>query len=126
MNYVDANILIYSFVDKEEKGRRSVELMDREKLVTSTLTLDEVAFKLMKRSREAAVNAVRIISNSPAIVLVPFLAEDVNAFKELLIKGLKPRDAIHALTAVKMKCPVIYSEDPDFDKIPELKRKTPW
>ena len=126
MNYVDANILIYSFVDESEKGIKSRKLLKTERLVTNTLSLDEVAYKLRKKSTGQAVNGINLLCSSPNLVLIPFLSEDTDSFKELLEKGLDPRDAIHALTAKKMKCAVIYSEDADFDKISDLVRKTPW
>ncbi|MFH0713424.1 MAG: type II toxin-antitoxin system VapC family toxin [Candidatus Micrarchaeota archaeon] len=126
MNYVDANILIYSIRDATIKGIKSRELLEKQRVVTSVLSLDEVAYKLLKESRETAVKVISGISTSPNIVLVPFLPEDVDLFKELLEKGLGPRDAIHALTAKKMKCAIMYSEDQDFDKITDFVRKTPW
>ena len=126
MNYVDANILLYAVRDESYKGIKALELLEKQKLVTSLLSLDEVAYKLLRNSRERAIAAVSGFSNSPNLVLVPFLASDLDAFKEFLQNGFDPRDAIHALTAKKMKCPVFYSEDADFDKAEDFVRKTPW
>jgi predicted nucleic acid-binding protein len=39
--------------------------------------------------------------------------------------GLKPRDAIHAATAMENRITVIVSYDKDFDRIRELKRVEP-
>ncbi len=125
MNYVDANILICSISDSSEKGDKSRELLKTQRLITSTLSLDEVAHKLLHTSLSEALMAVSGFSSSPNLLLVSFLPEDVDSFQEFLKKGLSPRDAIHALTAAKMKCSIIYSEDPDFDKLP-ITRKTPW
>ena len=36
--------------------------------------------------------------------------------------GVKPRDAIHASCAIKNNIKEIISDDPDFDKIKEIKR----
>mgnify|MGYP001561265499 CR=1 FL=1 len=126
MNYVDANILIYSIKDFTNKGIKSRELLEKEHLITSTLSLDEVTYKLLKESREQAINAISGFSNSPNLKLVPFLPEDFDSFKEFIQRGLGPRDAIHALTAKKSRCPIVYSEDSDFDAISEFVRKTPW
>lgn len=126
MNYVDTNILIYSIKGYTNKGIKSRELLENEHLITSILSLDEVAYKLLKVSREQAIAAISGFSNSPNLKLVPFLPEDLDSFKEFIQNGLGPRDAIHALTAKKMKCPIFYSEDPDFDNIREFVRKTPW
>ncbi len=125
MNYVDANILIYALLDGGTKGAKSRELLAAQKLATSTLSLDEVAFEVGRASKEEAIKAVDFLANSPSIVLFPFAPQDVDSFKEMLGKGMKPRDAIHALTAAKAHASIIYSEDKDFDKLP-ITRKTPW
>ncbi|MBI3587803.1 type II toxin-antitoxin system VapC family toxin [Candidatus Micrarchaeota archaeon] len=124
MNYVDANVIIYALTDRETKGRKSRELLANQRLCTSILSLDEVAYKLSKRSKKDAIAAVDILSHSPTLLLVPFLPQDVDQFKSLL-EGFDPRDAIHALTATKMRASIIYSEDPDFDQL-AIARKTPW
>lgn len=125
MNYVDANIIIYALVDESEKGAKSRELIKSQRLCTNTLSLDEVAFKISKKSREQALEAIEFITESPNIKLLAFDPQDVDSFKEMLSKGMKPRDAIHALTALKAHASIIYSEDKDFDILP-VTRKTPW
>lgn len=125
MNYVDANVIIYAFIDESEKGTKSRELLKTQRLATSVLSLDEVAYEISKKSKQQAVAAVDTLAKSPGILLVPFLPEDVDSFKFMLEKGLKPRDAIHALTAVKMNVSIMYSEDRDFDVL-KIPRKTPW
>lgn len=125
MNYVDANILIYAFLDTSEKGESSRALLEKQELVTNTLTLDEVVFEIRKKSLEQALAALFAIENAPNLVLVPFVSDDVPLFSKYLKEGLAPRDAIHALTAEKTDCKIIYSEDKDFDRI-KIQRKTPW
>lgn len=126
MNYVDANVLIYAAVDLSEKGQKSRQLLDKEKLVTSTLSLDEVAYKTRKHSVGTMLRTIEVLSQTPNLIFEPFLIEDLYSFKEFLQCGLDPRDAIHALTAKKMKCPILYSEDRNFDSVTDFVRKTPW
>lgn len=125
MNYVDSNILLYSLVDTGEKGEGCRRLIDSERLATCVLTLDEVAYKMKKRSLGQALKAVEWMRQTPNLVLVAFLPDDVDAFAEYLSQGLYPRDAIHAACAKKVRASIIYSEDTDFDKLP-ITRKTPW
>jgi len=125
MNYVDANILIYALVDDSFKGKACRKLLNSENLATSILSLDEVAYKVGKQSKDKAVDAVLLYSNTSNLILIPFERMDVGDFIEFQKKGLKPRDAIHALSARKAGCRVFYSEDTDFDKV-GIQRKTPW
>lgn len=125
MKYIDANILIYAFTDTEDKGKKSREILEKESLVSSTLSLDEVVHKLNRKSLETALAAIEVLEHIPNLEFVAFLPEDFELFKTYLKRGLGPRDAIHALTAEKTECQLIYSEDRDFDRI-EIPRKTPW
>ncbi len=125
MIYADANIFIYALLDTTEKGESCRQFLKDKIVLTSILSLDEVTFKLRKKSLELALAAVHLLTDSPSVRLVPFLLEDTGLFQELLRDGFQPRDAIHALTAMKSGCSVIYSEDADFDAL-SIPRKTPW
>lgn len=125
MNYADANIFVYALLDTTERGQKSREFLKGKTVLTSILSLDEVTFKVKKKSLEHALAAVHLLAHSPNVKLVPFLLEDADRFQEFLKAGFQPRDAIHALSAVKSGCTAIYSEDRDFDKL-EIPRKTPW
>lgn len=125
MNYVDANILIYALDDEGAKGKASRSLILNQRLATSVLSLDEVAYKLGRKSQSRAVTAVEGLCKSESLELVPFLPQDSTAFIGLLKAGFLPRDAIHALCAKKVRASVIYSEDADFDKL-DIVRKVPW
>ncbi|MDP2717351.1 MAG: type II toxin-antitoxin system VapC family toxin [Candidatus Micrarchaeota archaeon] len=124
MKYVDSNILIYAFADVSARGEACRSILN-EHLATSTLTIDEVVYKIRKKSLDLALAAVAAIENAPRLELVPFVEADLPQFREFLKKGMQPRDSIHALTAMKSGCTVIYSEDKDFDAL-EIPRKTPW
>lgn len=125
MNYADANIFIYAFLDDSEKGDACRDFLKRQTVLTSVLSLDEVSFKLKKKSLEHALAAVHLLSSSTNVTLVPFLPEDSESFHEYLQSGFQPRDAIHALSAVKFGCSAFYSEDKDFDAL-AIPRKVPW
>lgn len=125
MNYADANIFIYAFLDDSEKGEACRGFLKKEKVHTSVLSLDEVSFKLKKKSLEHALSGAFLLSHSPNVRLVPFLAEDADSFREYLHAGFKPRDAIHALSAIKSGSKAMYSEDRDFDAL-SIPRRVPW
>ena len=125
MIYADANIFVYALLDTTEKGKKCRDFLKRQTVLTSILSLDEVTFKLRKKSLEHALAAVRLLADSPNVKLIPFLLEDTDRFQTFLKAGLQPRDAIHALSAIKSGCSAIYSEDRDFDML-EIPRKTPW
>lgn len=127
MEYLDANIIIYALLDETNKGITSKNLLSSGEFITNTLTIDEVAFIcLEKRKKEDALRLIREITSAPNIIFKQFSQEDFEEFFNLIEIGLKPRDAIHAATAIKSGCKIIYSEDKDFDAIKALKRKTPW
>ena len=125
MNYLDANIIIYALSDTTLKGESCRKLVQTQRFATSIMSLDEVCHILRKKSPQTALNAVTVFLKSPNLILVPFDASDIGGFIEYQKKGLKPRDAIHALSAKKAGCRMFYSEDVDFDKI-GMQRRTPW
>ncbi len=127
MDYVDANILTYVFTEEGWKTEACRRLLTESDLLTSSLTLDEVGYKLFKRvSPKAAAKTLDLLISSPRLVFKPFDYDHFASFTKLVGGGISPRDAIHAATALKSGCKTIYSEDRDFDKIKGLKRKTPW
>ncbi|HIH19738.1 TPA: PIN domain-containing protein [Candidatus Micrarchaeota archaeon] len=126
MDYVDANIIIYAFLDEGAKSEACKRLLTDADLVTSSLSLDEVAYKLFKKVSPAfASTALKILLSSPRLAIVPFQHEHFSVFTELVESGIYPRDAVHAATALKSNCKFIYSEDGDFDRL-SIPRKTPW
>lgn len=125
MNYVDANILIYALTDSSLKGEYSRKLLLNQELVTSTLSLDEVAYYLLKEKMKNRIEILEKLSKAPNLLWAAFTYECLPSFFSFLDKGLGPRDAIHASTAIKCSSAAIYSEDRDFDKV-GLPRKIPW
>lgn len=90
--------------------------------VTSVLSWDEITFIVRKfLGKEIAEMEGKKFFNLPNFIFV-------DAKKDIIIKAqklseeynLKPRDAIHAATALSHNIDEIISEDEDFDKIKEL------
>tara|TARA_Y100000310_G_scaffold325511_1_gene389090 strand:+ start:909 stop:1436 length:528 start_codon:yes stop_codon:yes gene_type:complete len=95
--------------------------------ITSVLTWDEVVHTIWKkRGKEIAVSEGEKFFNLPNLILVDTNKNVVMNAQKLITKyGLKPRDAIHAATAILHECSEIISDDSDFDKVKELKRISP-
>lgn len=133
--YVDSNVFIYPAIyDPEaipESARARARLLEivsgSIQAYTSALTWDEVTWtirRLFGSEKAAAQGAsflrlpnlrllradIRVVSRAQSIV------EDFD---------LKPRDAIHAATAIENGIEKILSYDEDFQAIPDLTRVVP-
>jgi len=97
------------------------------KACTSTLTWDEVTWitRRLFGSEKAAEQGASFLK-LPNLKLLKVDMEIVSYAQALLEKhDLKPRDAIHAATAVKNGISEILSYDEDFDTVPDLVRLSP-
>ncbi len=127
--YVDANIFIQAIVRNEDNCIKVLEkIINKEFIgVTNILSWDELTFIiekfLGKNIAETEGNQFLIFPN---LVFI-------DAKRDIIIKAqklyeqykIKPRDAIHAATALSLNIDEIISEDSDFDCIKELKRIKP-
>jgi len=126
--YLDSNILIFAFVNKDEKGEKARALFDKIvrgqlEAVTSNLTFDEVFHKVNKLvGREKALSSTQ---SALGIRNLRFLDVDgtvVRKAHELLSKyPLHPRDAIHVATAIIWGASSIITDDKDFSEVKEIK-----
>jgi predicted nucleic acid-binding protein len=128
MIYIDSSLILYAILYAGRLGelaRSQIQkIKEGGKAFTSALTFDEVFWKVRKeKGFDAAV------VSSEAFLLMPNLSFiDVNSeilWESLtLIKRYKldPRDAIHAACAITSGINTMVSEDPDFDRVKELKR----
>ncbi len=130
MIYLDTNIFVYSAINKSEKGKECIALLTKlikndETACTSVLTWDEIVYTIWKKEgKELALEEGRKFFNLPNIILIEATNKIMLKAQELIEKyNLKPRDAIHAATAILNNCKEIASDDPDFDKVKELKRR---
>ena len=132
MIYLDANIFIYAALDKGEKANSCKKILESVSLkkiagFTSTLTWDEVVYSLKKHAplEEVQIQSSLFLKLPNLVFLEPSL-EIIEKAEELWLEyNLKPRDAIHAATAIINKINKIVSDDSDFDKVKELKRIDP-
>jgi len=129
MIYLDTNIFIYASIDESEIGKKcseiiSLHLNEKKDVATSCLTWDEVVYGIRKKVGKE----MSIIQGKNLIEMQNLLWLDTNNLiiskaQELMeAYNLKPRDAIHAATAIVNGIKEIISDDSDFDKVTELKR----
>lgn len=135
MLYVDSNLFIYPIIYDSnvmpEAARAKQKLLEiasgSVKACTSTLTWDEVTWitRRLFGSEKAAEQGASFLK-LPNLKLLKVDMEIVSYAQALLEKhDLKPRDAIHAATAVKNGISEILSYDEDFDTVPDLVRLSP-
>ena len=128
--YLDASVFIASIVTTDAQGRKARDILQavaesRIQGYTATLTFDEVVY--IVRMMAGSVNSIPAGEHFLRIQNLKFIDvtyESIVGAQELIKKyNLKPRDAIHAACAIQRRIPIIISQDKDFDKIKELKRK---
>lgn len=129
MIYLDANVFIYATLHMKQQAEGCVKILTdlvngRIDACTSVLTWDEYFNSIRKN-----LGSAYAISESEKFINflnLKFIDTNINTivFAQQLIKkyNLRPRDAIHAATAIVNGCKEIASDDSDFDKVKELKR----
>ncbi len=130
MIYIDSNVFIFASLNNEELGNNArliLEAVQNRNIeaITSALTFDEVIWIIKKnRNFEDAISAGEAFLNMPGLHLVD-VNQDLLALSIDIMKRYKtdPRVSIHAATAITQKANIIISEDSDFDRIRELKRR---
>jgi len=129
MIYADSNVFIYAILYRDEKAERARKLVKAIRLgkmdiATSYLTFDEV-FWIVKRELgvDEALKAGKAFLQMPNLRFVDVDARITKKAYELIdTYRLAPRDAIHAASALEVGKEII-SNDKDFDRIKELRRK---
>ena len=131
--YLDSNVFILAALSGNKKAEKAKELIKNMILgeliaVTSSLTIDEVVWKIWKETKDRELGieeGLRILQfDNLRIIEI-----DGNIMKASLkfmkqYKALKPRDAIHLAAALRANASAIVSDDSDFDNIKEIKRKS--
>ncbi len=132
MIYIDSNIFIYATINNDEIGEQCRDFLrkvaEKEiKASTSFLTWDEVVYSIRKnKGKEIADKEGEKLLKFPNIEFIKVESNIMSKAQEVMIKyNLKPRDSIHAATAITKEINQIKSDDSDFDKIKELKRISP-
>ena len=130
--YIDTNIFLNSVLYTDEKAAQCINILSKiiERGiigVTSVLTWDEFIYVIHKNlGKETAIKESENFFKLPNLLLISadknIIVRAQNLMKEY---NIKPRDAIHAATALINNIHEIISDDADFDKIKELKRISP-
>lgn len=132
MKYIDSNIFIYPVVADEKtenKAASSKQVLlqvasGKIDAATSCLTWDELVWVLTKfLGRNIAIAEGRRFLAFPNLKFIDVNETTINRAQDLVDEyGIKPRDAIHAACALENGIRDVLSDDPDFDKVRELKR----
>jgi len=127
--YIDSNIFIQGILREDNNSKNIVLKIANKEFtgVTSVLSWDELTFIVQKfLGKEIAIIEGKKFFNLPNINFVEVKKEIIGKAQRLFEKyNIKPRDAIHAATAINLGVKEIISENSDFDKISELKRIDP-
>ncbi len=133
MIYADANVFIYPLLnDKTDPlSRASVHILTKIikgeiQAATSFLTWDEVVWQIRKNTNpDAAVSEGAKFLKFPKLIFINVDSTIITLAQDLVERyGIKPRDSIHAATAISRGIREIITEDEKFDRITELKRKS--
>jgi len=127
--YADANLFIYSILDEGGVGERARKIIgsiesEEIKAFTSTLTIDEILWKVQKELGKG--EAVEAAKSFFSLVNLTFISVGQKVISDVLDNylegGLDPRDAIHLACMRNKNLKVIMSSDADFDKVKGVRR----
>jgi predicted nucleic acid-binding protein len=129
MFYCDSNLFIYPVIYTGPRATAATKILaylaDGElEALTCSLTIDEVLWIIWKKcGREIAVEEAKRVLEFPNLRVVDTKVSDLAKAIELVKKyHLGPRDAIHAACSLNHAIFSVISDDPDFDRVRELKR----
>ena len=127
--YIDASVFIEGILRDDNNSKEIIlKISNKEFIgVTSVLSWDEIVFVVRKfLGDDIAKMEGHKFFRLPNFIFVDAKKEIIIKAQKLLEKyNLKPRDAIHAATAIYLNINEIISLDDDFDKIKEIKRLKP-
>jgi len=131
MIYLDANVFLNAILNREKEGEKARDLIQKiEKgdmtACTSALSFDEVFWSVKKhRDFEKALKATKAFLEIPNLIFLDVNNEIIWLAYNLAEKyKIDPRDAIHLACALNHGVFTLVSEDKDFDKVKEIKRKS--
>jgi len=131
MIYLDSNVFLNAVLNVEEEGEKArsiIQKLQKGEMVaaTSALSFDEVFWVVKKhRDYDMALKAVKAFLEIPNLVFLDVNDEILWSAYDLAKRyRLNPRDVIHLACALDHGIYTIVSEDKDFDKVKEIKRKS--
>ncbi len=132
MIYLDSNVFIYSVVadeKTEKKTRLSKEVLiklseGKMDAATSILAWGELVWTVRKFFGEEIAKAEgKKFLEFPNLKILGINVDIIAEAQRIMeTYRLKPRDSMHAACAIKNSIRQIITDDPDFDKLAELKR----
>ena len=135
MLYIDSNVFLYPIIYDSKviiEAKKSKDFLFKiaqgdAEACTATITWDEIAWVIRKLfGFELSAEASKKLLAFPNLKLLGIRKSTVFKAQELMEKyKMKPRDAIHAATALENKITEIVSFDKDFDEVKEIKRIEP-
>lgn len=132
MIYLDSGVFICGLLNEKPDplAEGSISLLTKilkgeVQAATSFLSWDEVVWEVRKHlGNEAAISEGSKFLKFPKLAFISPDSAIMSLAQNLMQQyNLKPRDAIHAASALSKGIKEIVSEDPDFDGVKELKRK---
>jgi predicted nucleic acid-binding protein len=121
MVYLDVNVFAYAALAVDELGdaaRHILANLSKVKARTSCLTIDELAWVVLRKSDVktaiAVCRAVLALRDLDVLPVEPADAWEMTVQMERL--GLRPRDALHLAVMKRIGERSIVSEDPHFDR----------
>lgn len=130
--YVDSNVFIAPLIYEEAGGAKAaaevLKLVEEGQVTayTSTLTWDEVVWVVRRAlGKPDSVQAGHKLLAFPNLRFVPASEVVVRSAQQIVSDhGVAPRDALHLASALSRNLPLVLSDDPDLDIIPQLKRES--
>jgi len=131
MIYLDSNVFLNAILNREKEGERARELIKKiqeGKVVacTSALSFDEVFWGVKKhRDFDKALKATKAFLEIPNLIFLDVNDEIIWLAYNLAEKyRIDPRDSIHIASALNHGIFTLVSEDEDFNRVKEIKRKS--
>jgi len=124
--YLDANVFVFALLARDELGDSSRRILDNLGMIkakTCCLTLDELAWAVLRAANMAtAVEACKAILGLNDLDIASVEYGDIWIMTEnMRTLGLRPRDAIHLAVMKRLGEKTIVSEDIHFDEV-DVKR----
>jgi hypothetical protein len=133
--YIDTNIFLNAILydpDVNTDAKAAKKLLGKiiagnVKAITSLLTWDEFTWIVQKNlGRQVAIEKGQAFLNHPNLAFKKVSIDIVQRAQDLLsVYTIRPRDALHAATAILNRTTTIISCDGDLDEIKEIVRLDP-